>query len=58
MSTEPVDPLAGAAAVPPPPVPPIEPQPPIIETRPEILVGAAAAGGFVLAKVLRALRGV
>lgn len=51
MTTEPVTP-------PPPPVPPIEPDRPIIETRPELLVGAAAAGGFVLAKVLRALRGV
>ena len=54
MSTEPLDPPPPV----PPPVPPIEPQSPIVQTRPEILVGAAAAGGFVLAKVLRALRGV
>lgn len=47
MTTEPVN-----------PVPPIEPQRPVTETRPELLVGAAVAGGFVLAKVLRALRGV
>ena len=37
--------------------PPIEPKRPITETRPEILVGAAAAGGFVLAKLLGAVRG-
>jgi hypothetical protein len=51
MTTDPVTPV-------PPPVPPIEPQRPVTETRPELLVGAAVAGGFVLAKVLRALRGV
>lgn len=51
MSGEPVTPTAEA---PPPPLPPSRP---ITETRPEILVGAAAAGGFVLAKVLRAIRG-
>ena len=37
--------------------PPVEPRRPITETRPEILLGAAAAGGFVLAKVLGAVRG-
>ena len=56
MTTEPVNP------VPPPasrrPSRRSSPQRPVIETRPELLVGAAAAGGFVLAKVLRALRGV
>lgn len=57
MSTDPVNP-APPPAEPPPPVPPIEPQRPVTETRPELLVGAAVAGGFVLAKVLRALRGV
>jgi hypothetical protein len=57
MTTEPVNPVPPPAE-PPPPVPPVEPERPIIETRPELLVGAAAAGGFVLAKVLRALRGV
>lgn len=54
MSGEPVTP---AAEAPPPPLPPVAPSRPITETRPEILVGAAAAGGFVLAKVLRAIRG-
>lgn len=56
MTAEPVNPVPPPAE--PPPVPPIEPQRPITETRPELLLGAAAAGGFVLAKVLRALRGV
>jgi hypothetical protein len=37
--------------------PPVEPKRPITETRPEILLGAAAAGGFVLAKLLGAVRG-
>lgn len=50
MSTEPLTPD--------PPLPPaVEPKRPITETRPEILLGAAAAGGFVLAKVLGAIRG-
>lgn len=53
MSTDPVTP-----PLPPPPVPPVEPDRSVIETRPELLVGAAVAGGFVLAKVLRAFRGV
>ena len=50
MSSEPLnpDPLLPPAA---------EPKRPITETRPELLVGAALAGGFVLAKVLGALRG-
>lgn len=56
MTSEPVNPVPPADT--PPPVPPIEPQRSVVETRPELLVGAAAAGGFVLAKVLRALRGV
>ncbi|HMS62519.1 MAG TPA: hypothetical protein PKD63_09590 [Solirubrobacteraceae bacterium] len=56
MTTEPVDPVPPAEPSPLPP--PVEPDRPVIETRPELLVGAAAAGGFVLAKVLRALRGV
>jgi hypothetical protein len=30
---------------------------PVTETRPEILVGAAFAGGLVFAKVLRRIRG-
>lgn len=46
-----------AAAAPPPPLPPQEPHKPITETRPEILVGAAAAGGFVLAQILGRIRG-
>ena len=50
MSTEPLNPD--------PPLPPhVEPPRPITETRPEILLGAALAGGFVLAKVLGAVRG-
>ena len=53
MDTDPAAPAGGPA----PPPPPVEPSRPITETRPEILVGAAAAGGFVLAKVLRAIRG-
>ncbi len=57
MTSDPVNPVPPPVE-PPPPVPPIEPQRPVTETRPELLVGAAAAGGFVLAKVLRALRGV
>jgi len=56
MTTEPVNPVP--APTEPAPVPPIEPRRPVTETRPELLVGAAVAGGFVLAKVLRALRGV
>lgn len=40
------------AALPPPPLPPLPPERPITEARPEILVGAALAGGFVLAKLL------
>lgn len=56
MTTEPVNPVPPPE--PPPLPPPIEPDRPLVETRPELLVGAAAAGGFVLAKVLRALRGV
>lgn len=55
MSVDPATP-AGESA-PPPPLPPVAPDRPITETRPEILVGAAAAGGFVLAKLLRAIRG-
>ena len=50
MSPEPLNPD-------PPLPPPVEPKRPITETRPEILVGAAAAGGFVLAKLLGAVRG-
>lgn len=53
MSGEPATP-AGAE---PPPLPPLAPSRPLTETRPEILVGAAAAGGFVLARLLRAVRG-
>ncbi len=50
MTTEPV--------IPDPPLPPpVEPPRPITDTRPEILVGAALAGGFVLAKLVGALRG-
>ena len=41
MTTEPVNPVPPPAE-PPPPVPPIEPQRPVTETRPELLVGAAA----------------
>lgn len=55
MTTEPVTP--GPAPEPPPLPPPPAPKQPITETRPEILVGAAAAGGFVLAKIIGALRG-
>ena len=50
MSTEPLNPDPQLP-------PPVEPQRPITETRPEILVGAAAAGGFVLAKLIGAVRG-
>lgn len=61
MSTEPAtpapEPAPAAAAAPPPPLPPAEPKRPITETRPEILVGAAAAGGFVLAQILGRIRG-
>lgn len=50
MSPEPLNPD--------PQLPPqAEPKRPITETRPEILLGAAAAGGFVLAKLLGAVRG-
>jgi hypothetical protein len=58
VSTEPATPApepAPAAAS--PPLPPVEPKRPITETRPEILVGAAAAGGFVLAQILGRIRG-
>lgn len=51
MSGEPVTPPAEAPSA------QVAPSRPITETRPEILVGAAAAGGFVLAKLLRAIRG-
>ena len=54
MTTGPVTP---GPAPEPPPLPPPAPKQPITETRPEILVGAAVAGGFVLAKVIGALRG-
>lgn len=54
MSADPVSPPAGGEV---PPAPPQPPRPPITETRPELLVAAAAAGGFVLAKVLGAVRG-
>lgn len=59
MTAEHVSPDPGAApdAGGPPLPPPADPSRPIIETRPEILVGAAAAGGFVLAKILGAIRG-
>lgn len=58
MSTEPATPAPEPApAAPPPPLPPAEPKRPITETRPEILVGAAAAGGFVLAQILGRIRG-
>jgi hypothetical protein len=60
VSTEPATPApepAPAAAAPPPPLSPVEPKRPITETRPEILVGAAAAGGFVLAQILGRIRG-
>jgi hypothetical protein len=51
------DPATPTEGPPHPPLPPIAPSRPITETRPELLVGAAAAGGFVLAKLLRAVRG-
>jgi hypothetical protein len=58
VSTEPATPAPEPApAAPPPPLPPAEPKRPITETRPEILVGAAAAGGFVLAQILGRIRG-
>lgn len=65
MSTDPVIPApepepvppAPAAAPPPPPLPPVPPQRSITETRPEILVGAAAAGGFIVAQILGRIRG-
>lgn len=44
-----------STGTPPPPQPP--PERSITDNRPEILVGAAVAGGFVLAKILGALRG-
>ena len=46
-SPEPFLPPVGAAAV----------AKPVTETRPEILVGAAFAGGLVFAKLLRRIRG-
>jgi hypothetical protein len=48
------------AAPPPLPPPPLEPPPPalpITETRPELLVGAALAGGFIFAQILGRIRG-
>ncbi len=56
MST---DPNATTASPPPAPGPPpaAEPKPSLTESRPEILVGAAAAGGFLLAKLLGRIRG-
>jgi hypothetical protein len=51
---EPGPPTPAAAA---PPLPPVEPHKPITDTRPEILVGAAAAGGFIVAQILGRLRG-
>ncbi len=61
MSTDPVtpapEPEPAAAVPPPPPLPPVEPQRSIVETRPEILVGAAAAGGFIVAQILGRIRG-
>jgi hypothetical protein len=62
MSTQPAgaptgpEPTQATAALPPPLTPPAEPERSVIETRPEILVGAAAAGGFLLAKILGRLR--
>ena len=65
MTTDPVTPAPEPVpepgpptpAAPPPPLPPAEPQRPITDTRPEILVGAAAAGGFIVAQILGRLRG-
>ena len=58
MSTDPVTPAPEPVeAAPPPPLPPAEPPRPITDTRPEILVGAAAAGGFLVAQILGRLRG-
>lgn len=52
------EPAEPSAAAPPPPLPPpVEPPRPITDTRPEILVGAAAAGGFIVAQILGRLRG-
>ena len=55
MTTDPVTPESAPEPAPIPP--PAAPKQPITETRPEILVGAAAAGGFVLARIIGALRG-
>ncbi len=61
MTTEPTGapagPEAAPAPLPPPPLQPPAPGRPITETRPEILVGAALAGGFVAAQILGRIRG-
>ncbi len=63
MTTEPAgtpepQPATPQPAAPPPlPPPAAEPGRSILETRPEILVGAAAVSGFVLARLLGRVRG-
>ena len=58
MTTEPTGAPAGPEAVQtPPPLQPPAPARPITETRPEILVGAALAGGFIAAQILGRIRG-
>ena len=58
MTTEPTGAPGGPEAVQtPPPLQPPAPARPITETRPEILVGAALAGGFIAAQILGRIRG-
>ncbi|HEY5142799.1 MAG TPA: hypothetical protein VII98_04815 [Solirubrobacteraceae bacterium] len=61
MTTEPAgtpaEPGPAQAPLPPPPLQPPAPARPITETRPEILVGAALAGGFIAAQILGRIRG-
>ncbi|HVP01942.1 MAG TPA: hypothetical protein VMT10_05180 [Solirubrobacteraceae bacterium] len=57
MSSEPLGAPAADAPPAPPPLAPPPPERPLTERRPEILVGAALAGGFVAAQILGRIRG-
>ncbi|CAB4917535.1 unannotated protein [freshwater metagenome] len=56
MTSQPASPFDHGRPDPAPVVPAAEPRP-LTEARPEILIGAAAAGGFIFAKLLGRVRG-
>jgi hypothetical protein len=57
MTSQPGSPFDHGRPEPAPEVMPAADPRPLTEARPEILIGAAAAGGFILAKLLGRVRG-